>query len=1443
MKFFQLKPLTLALAACAYAAGTLQVALADDTEIYVPKEIPADQQVRPNILFILDSSGSMTTTVPGTGQYAGTDRRGNPIYSNEKSRLKVMHEVVSDLIDSLTGAGNVNIGFMRYGGRNVCGTGNRPPSCSPAANEYGGHVIYPVTHLNSDAEAKRMKDVVTGIPAADWTPLLETYYEAYRYLSGQDTYFSANNYSNRNKTGSVNGRKFVSPISHSCQKTHIIYVTDGEPTQDVDAHSMINTLIAGKNTQHTACDTSKNRKDGSCLPHLAEYMANNDIAPRDSNGKKPFADPTGRMQTVTSHFIGFALDLKLLKDAADAGGGKYYTSDNVSGLVDALQSIIVDITADNTTFVAPSVAVTAYNNFGFRDELYYSLFRPSEGSNWIGNVKKYKLKTRDADGKPITPMIVDRNGTQAIDPETGFFKETASSFWNTVVDGEDVGKGGFAAGLTSNNRKIYTWYGADKPAGSAGSATALALLSSNGTLNSTTTQSANISNNMLGVGNDAQRTAVLNWIMGKNTNGSGNRFAIGDILHNEPRLVAYTTDEDIERAEGVNSKEEVTIFVGTNEGFILAIDAKTGDEKFAFLPKELLHVPNKYLTNSKGYNNKAYGMDGYFTILTKYGARLSDNTRKIEIANLYAGMRRGGSNYYALDVKDLNSPKLKWVLKGAYKDNYRDLIYQNATTENYDNIYRPSSGTTDTTPGFERLGLTYSAAKTGKLKVGGTEKDVLVFTGGYDVKHDVVGNNVPKNDEVGNAIYIVDADTGELLWRASGNSSSGRAQTNPDGLHQTTLASMTNSMPASPTLIDINSDGLIDIIYATDLRGQVFRFDIKDGSVDDIKGHLFAKLGGSDKANNRRFFNSPDVALIRDRGQAPYFTISVGSGFRENPLNEETDDRFYMIRDTYVTQSRSALSSPPVITENDLTDVSGLDSSQANADAVYAKVAEYQSQIDALDNAVKDAEQALEDFKNSTGYSGKYNEYLSFLAQANDLQREIDGITQGSYPPFTPDAYEENTHYNHNYLASHAAETAAQVELQKLVVAMHNALGQLDADSDEAETLASYYQGLLTLQKDLEESANNLISNENFILRGHAKPELTEDLKAEIHTRFPGVIQPDADGGDGFGLGDFSDIAHLLDASIQRSYAERTGSGGAAPTDPNNASTRNQLIGNLEGLTEALTTESFNISNVKQFLDGQITVPADPANLEELLGSNQQAKQADLEQLAENFKSSQDQIIAKSEALADTNAAAAAALLAAEAIESSNSSGFNARRSAIETAYNATRHSTTGIYALRVKINDEYKKLDLAGDTMSEEQKAHLRNSSGFMLRLPRGEKVLADSISYSGTVLFSTFSPRGEAVSECGSDVGVGRTYGLSLRTAEGVFTTEIGGETKAMRSMLNKQAGIPPSPTVMLIPSPICEDEDCAPAPPPCENGLCIEYYDPITPTYWREAEQENL
>lgn len=1409
MKRTQIKPLLLAIASCLYFSTSLKVALADDTEIYVPKQVPADQQVRPNILLILDTSGSMTSTVSGT-----------------KQRIQVLREVVHNLVHDLKDK-NVNLGFMRFHGSD------------------GGAVTKAVEQLTPSNAETFLDKIDSTIKAGGNTPMSETYYEAYLYLAGKKPHWGKHGTAQRNGTDTnalVNSNatctsssqcnwQYKSPISHSCQKTHIVYITDGAPVSDNSSNKQIRELLEKDSPQgnptnpvwkKSTCKTG----NGECLPHLAEYMYNQDIAAENGYPKK-FSDPTNRKQNVTSHFVGFALDLDLLVKAAEAGGGHYFTSNTASGLADALQSIVVDITASNTTFVAPSVAVTSYNNFGFRDELYYALFRPAEGTNWLGNLKKYKLKTRNSNGDPITPIVVDRNGTQAIDPDTGFFKSNSSSFWHESVDGDDVGKGGFAANLTSNNRKIYTWFGEDKQPGDAGSPSSLKVLANNGVLNSDTTQQSNISNSMLGVTSATSRTATFNWILGKNPDGSGNRLAIGDILHNEPRLVAYTTDEDIERAATSNSKEEVIIFIGTNEGFIHAVDAKSGKEKFAFLPKELLHIPNKYRVNDKGYNNKAYGMDGYFTTLTEYGDRHPTNdTRTATKVNLYAGMRRGGSNYYALDVSNLDDPKLKWVIKGAYKDNYRDEIYADATEDNYENIYRPTENSADSklkpTPGFERLGLTYSAAKTGKLKVSGQVKDVLVFTGGYDVKQDIVGENLPKNDEVGNAIYIVDAESGALLWRASGDN--GAAQSTPSDTKTFTLSSMTNSIPASPTLIDTNSDGLINVIYAADVRGQIFRFNIPEGNINNINGYLFAKLGGNDAANNRRFFNSPDVAMINDRGQAPYFTVSIGSGFRENPLNEQTDDRFYMIRDPYVYHFPPASTPPATITESDLTDVSILESGTADANQVYEQIDLYQAQIDQLEATLLNKEQDYKYAQQSSGYTEKYNAYLNKIEQAQSLQRDIDGRTIAQYSEFDHTNFNDSTRYNPDFLAQHAADTTAQAQLQKAVHSIQSTVLSLqNTDPNAADELAKIYDGLLSFQDQLDNISNSLVSDENFILTGHAMPALTPELKTEIETRFPGAIP----GNDYSAFGDFSDLAYLLNAHIENRYTAHSNS---------LAGQNRKIIGNnLESLNSALNAYSANpdtagIAAIEALLPG--VTPSAAPDVSALLARDETTKLSDLNATATSYSQAQNYVEDKTTqrdiAMQEANIKKTEADIILD-----DHNGFQIYLDDIESAYNATLDPDTGIYALRVLINEQYKLLDLADGELADSQKEHLLTSKGFMLRLPRGEKVLADSISYSGSVLFSTFSPRGQLVSECGSDVGHGRTYGLSLRTSEGIFTEMINGKEHHIRSMQNLQAGIPPTPVVLVTP----EGTEGG-----FKDGIYTAPNDrPITPIYWREEENE--
>lgn len=971
-----LKPIALGISAFIYSAMSFQVALADDTEIYVPKDLPADQQVRPNILFVLDSSGSMSTTVSGT--------------SPKLSRNKVLKNVVNNLIDDLKAKEDTNIGIMRFGTSYDFVQGGE-------VNTQGGRIISAVKRLTV-ANADGMKTIVNSVGTDDWTPLSETYYEAYRYMAGLSPKWGTTSSIAESKSGG----EYISPITHSCQKSHIIYITDGEPTKDTGSNSDIRALAA-KNTQYlpATCVNS----NGQCLPHLAEYMANQDLFPAPA----PFDDPTNRKQTVTSHFVGFAVDLPLLQKSAAAGGGSYYTSNNVSGLTDALKSIIVDITAENTSFAAPSVAVSAFNNLGYRNDLYYALFRPAEGARWPGNVKRYKLG-KDASGNPL---IVDKNGDAAIDDATGFFSDSSSSFWSTT-DGKDVAKGGVAAQLLDpDTRNVLTWTSATDrtptaAAGVTGSAALVAL------------STANVSAALLGAADATEQGTFVNWARGKNTDNSP-RLAIGDVLHNEPKLVAYTTDEDLVRVQGAaegtaTSPEQLYMFFGDNEGFIHAIDPNNGAEKFAFIPKELLKNPGAYLKNAKGTANKKYGIDGQINLWTEYSALdAGTKTRSLNKAYLYAGMRRGGSNYYALDVLNINSPQLKWVIKGPE---------QTLVSGNY------SNAATGFTPGYAKLGRTFSAPKLTKLKVNGTETKVLIFTGGYDLDQDTVGTNVPKNDDIGNSLFVADAETGKLIWHASNSGA------------QLNISTMTNSMPADPTLVDINGDGLVDIVYASDLRGQVFRFDFNSANTGSdgvgvgvfATGGRFASLAGATAADNRRFFNSPDVALIKERGGKTYFTLSIGAGFRESPLNQDTNDRFYVLRDSNVYTKPASYTT---ITESDLTDVSSVDLSDADAATVLAEIAALEASMAALNTALSNAQGNFNTYKTTVGHTAKQNAAAQAYSDANAVQGQIDTILGGD-----------------PYLLEHTPESAQQSTYQDSLTKARDVLAGVEQARIDAQALA-----------------------------------------------------------------------------------------------------------------------------------------------------------------------------------------------------------------------------------------------------------------------------------------------------------------------------------------------------------------------------------------------------
>ncbi len=911
--------------------------LADDTEIYGATAIDAENRINSNVLFIMDTSGSMDEEVttahtpynkdfPYLGLYTsnhvytsndantasgypitnmktgcgnevsalkevgkrydhyqqkysnwgplGSDTTKDircdytyPGYSNllytgnylnwlesvggvESTRIAVVVDVVKELTLSLS---NINLGLMRFD-----------------RNSDGGMIDVPVSDIATSGPLIRAK--LDDYQPDGGTPLEETMYEAARYYRGESWVFGNNSQPNPSVSDSriaADSGTYKSPISASCQKNHIILLTDGAPTSDSSANNAIKELVADITLPSGLSKECSG--NGNCMEELAYWMQNTDHA----------LDKTGN-QAITTYTIGgfdLASGVERLKLAAEWGGGRYFEANNTVGLTEALDSIFLDILATDSTFTAPAVSVNAFNASEHRDELFYALFRPNDNIKWTGNLKKYKLL-------PDGTVVGTDQTIPAISTSTGFFNESIFDYWNAsdpkVPDGKNVQLGGMANLLTASplNRNILS--NADT--------------SDDQILKSFTAKGdESVANKTsFGIESDDEFTKVHNWSMGQDVfdqNGDADitdsRQSIGDPLHTEPVIVAYG---------GSDESPISSIFFGTNEGFLHSLDTVTGKELFSFIPYKLHSIQKKYYDNNTAAGDKPYGMDGPIStwFYDKNDSNLLyDHDGNIETGEhvyLYAGMRRGGSNYYALDVSNRTTPTMKFMIEGG-------------------------------TGVFRNLGQTWSKMTPAKVKLGGVETFVVFFSGGYDTNQD--SNTVPEDDTIGNAIYMVDASNGNLLWWASdGPDLSGNK---PD----LTISTMTNSIPASISAVDITGDGFVNYLFAADTGGRVFRVDIKQNNTDKsdfAKGGEIASLAGSNaetpgtadptetaaiaSENNRRFYNKPNVSLVKDKQYGDYLTISIGSGYRAHPiLTTNVKNRFYMIKDFHPYEAPDTYSS------------------------------------------------------------------------------------------------------------------------------------------------------------------------------------------------------------------------------------------------------------------------------------------------------------------------------------------------------------------------------------------------------------------------------------------------------------------------------------------------------------------------------------------------------
>jgi type IV pilus assembly protein PilY1 len=214
--------------------------------------------------------------------------------------------------------------------------------------------------------------------------------------------------------------------------------------------------------------------------------------------------------------------------------------------------------------------------------------------------------------------------------------------------------------------------------------------------------------------------------------------------------------------------EDGVIYCGANDGMLHAFDAESGEELFAYVPN--LVFANLKLLTDPAYSHKFY-VD--LTPSIKKGAGILGGSAQKTL--LVGGLRKGGKGYFALDITGAKNISSETDLAG------RALWEFPKTTD-------------------PEMGYSFSKPLTVKSN-SSTYPWVVIFGNGY------------KSDSGKSSLYIVSPSTGDLIKKIE-------ADPGPE-----------NGL-SSPVAIDVTYDGLVDFVYAGDLQGKLWKFDLSSKNTD-----------------------------------------------------------------------------------------------------------------------------------------------------------------------------------------------------------------------------------------------------------------------------------------------------------------------------------------------------------------------------------------------------------------------------------------------------------------------------------------------------------------------------------------------------------------------------------------------------------------------------------
>ena len=899
----------------------------EDTDLFLVN--PVVSAARPNVLIALDNTANWN----------------NP-FAVEKEALAT---VVNGLSDQF------NVGLMLF-----------PQTGSPNDNIDGAFVRFGVrqmTDTNKQALAQLVNDFHINNDKGNNATFSLMMYEAYAYYAGIQARagygkskrdFAGNTAYNPYAASlpnpplvSPSSKTYISPITDACQKNFVIILSNGKAQENTNSLAASQTLLSGIMGVSPPPTIALNPSgaQNNWTDEFAKYMANSDCNPNVDGTQSVYThvieiDP-GTQKADLDHTA-------LMKSTALNGKGSYFAVSSGNGaqdIVDALNSIFKEVRAVNSVFASTTLPVSVNVRGTNANQVYMGVFRPDSNAapRWQGNLKLYQLGI-NTNVNPPDLFLADATGIAAESPTSGFIVSHARSFWTSPSnywafkgtyeesdishasdspDGPIVEKGAVAQKIrvtTPAERNIYTC------TGSCATGSALSGTPFN-------TDNAAITAVALNVA-DSRRNEIINWTRGQDlddenadTSTADVRADVhGDVLHSRPAVINYNRS-------GADEDNDVFVFYGSNDGIFRAVKGGmatgAGEEVWGFVAPEHFGQLKRVRDNTPLIGNgskKPYFFDGPIGVYT-LDANLDGSIRPTDgdKVYLYLTMRRGGRYIYALDVSDPLTPRFMWK-KGC----------PSAT----------SNVGCDTD--YEAIGQTWSEPKVTYLRAWGGNTPVLIFGAGYDAAVEdiqpclatsvtnasvttTVGGTVTFDNAgscsvsggasqtvsrtIGRGVYVVNALTGAVLWRAG-----------PDAGADRVVADMRFAMPADPVVLNRDRDisrvvtgrenivgGYADRIYATDTGGQIWRLDVNDASPSNWSVHRLAAISDlSTPAGRRKFLSNPDVVYTKD-DYGPYDAVLIGSGDREHPFDGTVGNRFYMFKDR--DTGLSVATGRPTITE------------------------------------------------------------------------------------------------------------------------------------------------------------------------------------------------------------------------------------------------------------------------------------------------------------------------------------------------------------------------------------------------------------------------------------------------------------------------------------------------------------------------------------------------